>query len=139
MSLRPLVRYRRLRIVSKPADSGFVQAGSWTVGLVVHTPQLSAHGLEKVNHHLLRVFPHQKLVRSPLKMKAKLRDTEYVFLLWINVDIVGRAGERRRLDEGAERSRVVALDIALESRAKAFDLTVISGVLSTTAADVHRV
>src|SRR2546423_1983669 len=72
-------------------------------------------------------------------MKPKLRDTENVFLLWINVDIVGRAGKSRRLDEGPERSRVVALDIALESRAKAFDLSEISGELSTTAADVDRV
>jgi hypothetical protein len=52
MGLRPLVRHRGLGITSKPADSGFVQAGSSAVGLIVGSPQFSAHRLEQINHHL---------------------------------------------------------------------------------------
>ena len=51
VSLRPLVRNRRLRIISKAAYSGFVQTGSWTVRLVVHTPHLSTHCLKEIRHH----------------------------------------------------------------------------------------
>jgi len=52
MGLRPLVRNRGLGIISKPADSSFVQAGSWAVGLIVGAPQLSAHRLKQINHDL---------------------------------------------------------------------------------------
>src|SRR3979490_2566665 len=72
-------------------------------------------------------------------MKPKLRDPEYIFLFRVNIDIVGWAGKSWRLDQGAERSRIVALEIALESRAEAFDLPVIPRELSTTATHVHRV
>src|ERR1700676_1251728 len=59
MGLCPFVRNELLGIVSEPADAGFVQAGSGTIGLTVGAPELSAHGLKQVNHHLLAVFPHQ--------------------------------------------------------------------------------
>src|SRR5882724_2448790 len=72
-------------------------------------------------------------------MKPKLGDPEYVFLFQVNVDVVCRAGKSRRLDEGTDRSRVVSLDIALESRAEAFNLPVISGEFSTPASHVHGV
>src|ERR1700730_1807683 len=72
-------------------------------------------------------------------MKPKLWDPEYVFLFQVNVDIVGWPGKRWRLDQGADRSRIVALEIALESRAEAFDLLVVPRELSTTASHVHRV
>src|SRR6267142_1110879 len=130
VSLCPLVRNRRLGVISKPADTGFVQAGSGTVGLVVHPPHLSAHRLEEINHHLLRVLPHQEFVFSPLKMKSKLGNSEDVFLVRVNIDVVGRAGKRWRLNEGADRSRVVTLDIAFVLRTKPFDLPVMSGKLS---------
>src|ERR1700682_6667718 len=72
-------------------------------------------------------------------MKPKLWDPEYVFLFRVNVDIVGWAGKSWRLDQGADCSRIVALEIALESRAEAFDLPVISREFSTTSSHVHRV
>src|ERR1700730_56676 len=72
-------------------------------------------------------------------MKPGRRPAEYVFLFRVNVDVVGRAGKGWRLDQGADGSRIVALEIALESRAEAFDLSVIPWELSTTATHVHRV
>ncbi len=139
VGLRPFVRNELLGIVSKSADAGFVQAGSGTIGLIVGAPQFSPHRLEKIDHHLLRVFPHQQFVLSPLKMKAKLGNAEDVFLFRIDVDVVGGAGQSRRLNEGADGRRVVALDIALELRAKTFNLPVVSWEPSTTAAHVHGI
>src|SRR5437667_2154660 len=72
-------------------------------------------------------------------MKPKLGDAEHVFLFRVNVKVVGGAGKSRCLDERTDRSRVVTLDIAFESRAEAFNLPVISWKLSTTASHVHRV
>src|SRR5207302_6337466 len=72
-------------------------------------------------------------------MKAKLRDAEHVFLFRVNVDIVGRAGKGWRLDQGADRSRIVSLQIVLEFRAEAFDLPVIPRELSTSASHVDGV
>ena len=57
----------------------------------------------------------------------------------INVHVVGGAGKARCLDEGANRGRIVTLDIAFVCRAKAFDLAVVSWKLSAAASDVHRV
>src|SRR6266852_6277484 len=72
-------------------------------------------------------------------MKSKLRNSENVFLVRINVDVVGRAGERRCLDQSADAGRVVALDIAFELRSESLYLTVISRELPTTAPHVNRV
>src|SRR5438132_7670337 len=115
-----------------------MQTGSGTVGLVAGTPHLSPHRLKEINHHLFRVFPHQEFILAPLKMKSKLGNSEDVFLLGINVHVVGGAGKARCLDEGANRGRIVTLDIAFVCRAKAFDLAVVSWKLSAAASDVHR-
>src|SRR5262249_30063939 len=64
---------------------------------------------------------------------------EDIFLVRINVDVVRRAGKRRRLDEGADRRWVIALDIPLELRSEAFDLPVVSGEFSAAAADIERI
>src|SRR6266700_1034529 len=85
------------------------------------------------------MLPHQKLVLSPSKMKPQLWDAEYVPLFRINVYVIGRTGKGRRLDEAADCAWIVAFDIALEFRTKAFDRSVISGELSATASHVHRV
>src|ERR1700730_15032475 len=116
-----------------------MQAGSWTIRLIVGAPHLSAHGLEEIDHHLLGVFPHQKLVWTPLIMEAKLRNSEDVLFFGVNVDVVCGTRQSRRLNESAYRSRIVTLDVALVLRAKTFDLIVMSGELPTPAADVHRV
>src|SRR6266536_4766942 len=78
VSLRPLICDRRLGIVPHPADPDFMQTGSGPIGLVVGAPHLRAHRLEEINHHLLRVFPHQKFVVAPLEMKSELRNSENV-------------------------------------------------------------
>src|SRR6266480_4613911 len=139
VSLCPLVRDRGLRIRSTTTDSRFMQAGSRAIRLIVGAPQLSTHGLEEIHHHLLGVFPHQKLVLTPLKMEAELRNSEYVLLFSVNIDVVCRAGQRRCLNKSAYRSRIVTLDVALVLCAKALDLVVMAGELPTAATDVHRV
>ena len=72
-------------------------------------------------------------------MKSQLGNPEYVFLFWIDINVVGWAGKRRRLDQGANCSRIVTLDLALVFRTKAFELAVVSGELATAAADVQGV
>src|ERR1700732_5105504 len=116
-----------------------MQAGSGTIRLIVGAPHLSAHGLEEIDHHLLRVFPHQKLVWTPLIMEAQLRNSENVLPFGVNVHVVRGTGQSRRLNESPDRSRIVTLDVALILGAKAFDLIVVAGELPTPAADVHRV
>src|SRR5437660_1243532 len=72
-------------------------------------------------------------------MKPELGDSEDIFLLRINVNVVSGTGKRRRLDESANRRGIVALDLALIGRAKALDLIVVSWELSATAPHVNRV
>src|SRR6266567_2959742 len=72
-------------------------------------------------------------------MKPELGDSENVFLFGIDVNVVGRTGKRRCLNERANRSGIVSLYIAFVSRAKALDLPVIPGELSTTSPNVDRV
>ena len=61
------------------------------------------------------------------------------FFSRIYVDVIGRAWQRRRLNERADGGGVVALDIALELRAKALNATIVARELATTAARVHGV
>src|SRR5438552_12015134 len=72
-------------------------------------------------------------------MKSKLWNSEDVLLVRINIDVVGRAGKSRGLNEGADRSRIVALDVAFVLCPKTFDVPVISGKLSAPAADIKGV
>src|SRR5882724_5567768 len=139
VSLCPLVRDRGLGIRSKTTNSRFMQAGPGAIRLIVGAPHLSTHRLEEIHHHLLGVFPHQKLVLTPLKMEAELRNSEYVFLFRVNVDVVCGAGQGRCLNESAYRSRIVTVDVALVLCAKPFDLVVMAWELPTPATDVHRV
>src|SRR6266849_4976750 len=139
VSLCPLIRDRRLRVRSKTTDSRFMQAGSGAIRLIVGAPHLSTHRLEEIDHHLLGVFPHQKLVLAPPKMEAELRNSEDVLPLRVNVDVVCGAGQRGCLNESAYRSRIVALDVALVFCAKALDLVVMAGEFPAPATDVHRV
>ena len=93
MGLRPFVRKVLFGIVTESADARLMQTGAWAVGFIVSAPEFSAHGLEQIDHHLLAVLPHEKVVISPLEMKTKLRNSEDVLLVGIDVDVVGRAGE----------------------------------------------
>ena len=72
-------------------------------------------------------------------MKSKLGNSEDVFLLGINVHVVGGAGKTRCLDESPNRGWIVTLDIAFVCHAKALDLPVMSGELTATAPYVDRV
>src|ERR1700675_1062485 len=116
-----------------------MQAGSGPIRLTVSAPHLCTHRLEQIHHHLFRVFPHQKLILTPLKMEAQLGNSEYVLLFRINLDVVGGAGQGGCLNESAYRSRIVALDVALVLCAKALDLVVMARELPTAATDVDPV
>src|SRR5215470_13626352 len=75
----------------------------------------------------------------PLEMKAQLRYPEDIFFVGIKVHVIFGMRERRGLNVGADGSGIVALDLALELRAEAFDAAVVTRKFAAASADVERV
>src|SRR5207249_10401101 len=84
-------------------------------------------------------FPHQKLIRSPLIVESKLRNSKYVLLFEVYVHIVRGTGKGGGLDESTYRSGIVTLDFAFVFGAEAFDLPIVPWKLSATTPHVNRI
>jgi len=88
VSLAPLVGDGSFRIIAHSADADFMQAGARAIGFGIGTSHFAASGSEKIDHHLLGVFPHQKVVFAPLVVETELGNTEDVFFVRIDIDVV---------------------------------------------------
>src|SRR5262249_29788931 len=75
----------------------------------------------------------------PLKVEAKLGNSENVFFLGVDIHVVIGMRKRRRLNVGTDWRRVIALDLPLEFLAEAFNLTIVAGKFSATAADIDGI
>src|SRR5256885_2209686 len=72
-------------------------------------------------------------------MKSELGNSENVFLLGVDVHKVRRTWQRRSLNQGAHRRRVVALDRAFVFGSEAFNLIVVAWKFSASAAHIYRI
>ncbi len=85
------------------------------------------------------MFPHEEFVLAPAVMEAELRNSENVVIVRIDVEVVCRTGEAWRLNQGADGSGIIALDVALEFRTEAFELIVVAGKFSAASTDIDGV
>ncbi len=127
VSLSPLVGDGSFGIVAHAADTDFVQAGAGAIGLGIGAPEFAVGGFEEIDHHFFGVFPHQEFVFSPFIVEAELRDPEDIFFAGIDVHVVRRAGQARRLNIRANGGGIVALDVAFVFGAEAFELRIVAG------------
>src|SRR5215469_5438920 len=72
-------------------------------------------------------------------MKAELRNSENIYLLGINIHVVGWTGKRRRLNKSANRSGIVSFDLPFVGRSEAFDVIVVPRKLPASASHINRV
>src|ERR1700685_1178536 len=72
-------------------------------------------------------------------MNARSGDAINVLHFGIDIDIIRIAALRRRLDVEAHRSRIAALDLALELAAEALDVSVVIRKLAAAAVRIDGV
>lgn len=57
------------------------------------SPDFPARSPDYVGGHCFALFPHQKLVRSPLEMNTDYWNVVDVLHLWVDIYVVARAGK----------------------------------------------
>src|SRR5256885_231778 len=72
-------------------------------------------------------------------MKSELGNSENIFLLGIDVHKVHRTWQRRSLNQGAYRRRVVAFDRPFVFGPEAFNLIVVAWKFPAPAAHIYRI
>ena len=82
---------------------------------------LGAARAQQILTRLFAVLPHQQRVLVPFKTDAGGRDAVHVLHHRVDVNVVRIAALRGRLNIEAHRSRIAALDLALELAAEAFE------------------
>src|SRR5215475_342749 len=122
VALRKTVSHGSLGVLAETACAGLVQAVAWRVRIVAAAPDLAARPANDLGADLLRVLPHHQFVRPPVEVESRHGDPEDVFHFGVDVEIVARRWQRRRLYLKADRRRVIAANVALELRTEALEL-----------------
>src|SRR5262245_39342746 len=139
MALRKSVGHGYLGVLAEAACAGLVQAVSGREGLGAGAPDLAAGAANDLGADLLGVLPHHQFVRSPVEMKSRHRNPENVFYFGVDVEVIARRGERGRLDQKADRRRVIASDVALELGPETLELMEMARKSAAPSVRVDRV